>query len=555
MKNSKGKYKKGSYNKPASRNSKTARRNVRDNVEDQNYTDLNKGRSTLMEKDNDPSWYASNPQLLRDYASYPFGVPLGNSIANSYYQSPIPGIMCVYYYPSIGVATKETDPINVAMRKMYSFVRYANSGAKNYDAPDMMLYFIAADSATMYLEWMKRVYGVIFNYTAFNRYYPKSLVQMMGCDFQDLQSNLADFRGYINQYAVRLNQLWVPKGLSFMKRHKWMTTHIYVDSRESTKAQTYFYNPIGYYQFTVNGNPSVGKCVMKSFFGRKKLSEIITFGNSLLEPLIVNEDIGIISGDILKAYGINGVEGTMGIAEDYRVLPEYSEEVMSQFENLVAVYVNSGTLDVTQNTAVGGGYLVSQPRVMVTGSGGNSTVTVPPAAQQNVADAMAAPLLKSKLLNFHHENVTPEEVIVATRLMPTFGEVEWDQSNAPAAKMLVKSCGSELVDHIAISYNPTSTLVEPMTTAVWLRNVGGTVDERSQWLASIMNKYNYLSNFDWHPNIIINALCGDDGTDLSWTTSNVPFLDMDNYTNISEDNLANMHMTALLSEFTVPMIN
>lgn len=547
------------------KNFKKSTKNVPDKERLEESLDMS-SKSTPRQKhlersmaDNDWSWYASTPQLVKDYASLPFGSAVGLKIPNSYYTGIVPGVMMFGFYPTIGVANKETDPVNVAMRKLYSFVRYANSGAKNYDAPDMMMYIIACDSAYMYLEWMKRIYGSMFSYTAFNRYYPRGVIKAMWADFDDLEANLADFRGFINQYALKLNQLWIPANLSYTLRHKWMCQHIYVDSQESPKAQTYLYNPMGFYKFTVSGTPAVSSLTLTTFPSVMKLSNIIQMGNGLLEPLITNEDIGIMSGDILKAYGIGGIAHAEGISEDFRVLPEYSPEVMSQFENLmITSNPQNSSFNVTQNTAIGGGFLISNPVCYAGPSsfGGDTFVTVPTQYQQNIADALFAPLKGTRVLNFHHSNVTPEEIMVATRGMFTIGDAEYSFSNGtPQARAPFTSLGSEAIVAcyvVSIYANGQSGLIQKQT-ADWQKVKLSDADHVSTAMRG--QGWSTISQFDWHPDMQKLFLFQEaDSTDITWTTGGLPFLDLDFYTFVEESNIQNMNATALLSEFTVPMI-
>lgn len=523
----------------------------------------------LLNAYNDPSWYAQNPQLLKDYASYPFGYPLGGQLdhSGSTFTGTIPGVMACRFTPSVGVATDETSPINVAMRKLYSFVRYANSGAKNYDAPDLMMYIVAVDSARMYLEFLKRAYGVFMNYTAFNRYYPRSIVYAMGIDFDDVESNLSDFRGFINQYAVKLNQLWVPSGFSYFKRHEWLCQHVYVDSATSPKAQTYFFVPQYFYKFTVTGNPAVGSLVCTPLSNqsnyRLTVQQMIEFGNSLLNPLITNEDIGIMAGDILKAYGQNGVLTTMGISEDYRVLPEYVPEVQSQLENMMFSRLRSAVdVNVTQNTSIGGGYLVSKPWVMVETINYGAGTTPAAANQTNIADALFEPITGSRFLNLHMPNPTPEDVIVATRDMFSIDEttVTFISGAAPnypiSASAALSSCGSEIfTDILIVSLNnqglPVQTVLQ--SSATWIVNANTTVDGITTSITGLNSRYLVLEQFDWHPIVAINSMQRRD-TEYSWSLNSLPFVDSDNFTFVDANNIYNMHMLALLSEFTVPMI-
>lgn len=514
--------------------------------------------------DNDPAWYAQNPQLLKDYASYPFGYPLGGQISgqNSVYTSAIPGVMAISFAPTVGVANSETSPINVAMRKLYSFVRYANSGAKNYDAPDLMLYVVAVDSARMYLEWMKRIYGVMMNYTAFNRYYPRALVEGMRGNFADLESNLADFRGYINQFAVKLNQLWVPRGFSYFSRHEWLCQHIYVDSNTSAKAQTYFFTPAYFYQFTVAGTPAAGSLVSKpltsTINATMSLSDMVNFGNALLNPLITNEDIGIMAGDILKAYGAGGVLQTTGISEDYRVLPEYSPEVQSQLENLMFADINNPSfLNVTQNTAIGGGFLQSKPMVRIIGNKFGTPGDPVAAGKQPLAQAMLAPLAGARFLNMHTPSPRPEDVIVATRGMFTIDNSSVQYVAAFMVTANVNACGSEIFTQTNIyttAADGTLSVNSLRASADWSVANAAQADNVAAAATTMAQNFTALEQFDWHPNVNIGLISGAP-EDYAWSYSKLPFVDSDNYTFVDEQNIANMHALALLSEFTVPMVS
>lgn len=84
-------------------------------------------------KDNDPSWYALNPQLLKDAASFPYAWPLGNRLnlgkfARLINKGSVPGIMAMNWVPTIGYSSNGTSPANVASINTYTKVRHDNSG-------------------------------------------------------------------------------------------------------------------------------------------------------------------------------------------------------------------------------------------------------------------------------------------------------------------------------------------------------------------------------------------------------------------------------------------
>lgn len=516
-------------------------------------------RDYSRSKHNDPAWYAQNAQLMSDYASFPFGVPLGTSIPGVGATSglhAVPGVMALYYAPTIGVAKGETDPITIAARNIYSYVRHANSGHSNYDSPDLMLYLVAMDSIYMLHAFMKRALGVMLDYSPTNRYYPRALLVAMGLDPDDFMANIADFRGFINQYAVKIGSMCVPNSMSYMARHSWMTEGLFVDSN-SSKAQTYMYVPYSYYKFGLTtGDAPVGQLTRANLFeprtlvavgsgvptsNLKKFSTLRTFAENLLAPIITNEDMNIMSGDILKAFGPEGVVKITGVLDGYMVLPIYSEEVMSQIEacTVVNADVSGG---VTQDTSIGGGYLIS-----------SDTFTV----QADLPGTSTTPLITifdydgQRILNFHHDGVQPAEVMVATRLMAAY-------STSLSSRKLVYTplaVGSEVVTYgLVYTYNRQTQGGAQILNAFPFATVLASYRQ-----ATSVNIYSpqvttdalaYVSQFDWAPHIWLVDM----PSDTESNPGNVPLADLDNYTILSTENLRNLHTAALLSEFSVPQM-
>lgn len=511
--------------------------------------------------DNDWTWYAANSQLVRDYANFPFGNPVGDRLFSGIAQTDsnsVPGIMAFYYTPTIGLATGETSPINVAMRRLYSSVRGANSGATNYEAPDMMLYILCVDSAYMYHEFMKRVYGVIHDYTAFNRYYPNAILQAMRIDPIDMQKHVNDLRGYINIYAAKLSQLWAPTDLSFFKRHSWMTSGIYTDSN-TQKAQTYLYVPENYFKFTIDPTTKVGAASYVSLgTTNSTFQDLVEFGNNLLEPMITNQDFGIMSGDILKRFGEGALVHPATIGEDYQVLPEYNQEVLSQMENATILQWAAPFGPVTQATAVGTGYLKQSSTYNVSY---NLGVAISEDEAQDVGDLLTQGTCANKFLNFHHGAVTPEEVMVATRLtcVPKALGVTVN-TNYVSVTMDLDNHGSEVISHARIFYFTDATDGSRIVSSfgfgtdtvgvVNANNFQNTIANMGTYLQLL----GYLSQFDWHP-AVYPHLIGYSSTN-HYVGSDVRHvvMDLDYYTQVTGPNLYNMAQAALLSELTIPQI-
>lgn len=518
--------------------------------------DSRERRDCYGSKPNDPAWYAQNASLLNDYASFPFGYPLGNVVPGYGTPQPeaIPGICALYLNPMVGIASVETDPINIAMRNIYSFVRHANSGHTNYEAPDLMMYLVAMDSVYSMHAWMKRLLGVVMLYTPVNRYYPQAILRAMGVDPDDLRDHIADFRGFVNTYAVQMGSMCVPNSMSYMARHTWMYEGLYLDSATS-KAQTYFYTPEAFYRYNINATSSQGELITVPLLDVAdlvtanptllKVADIIRFARELLTPIITNEDLNIMSGDILKAFGAEGVVKVSGVLDGYMVLPTYSPEVQSQIEN-ATVLGGVVTSTVGQDTAIGGGYIKA-----------DNTILYPfeSPSGNTVPASWFVGINGPKLLNFHIGAPTPSDVMVATRLVSRTVNLAMTVGPNNSIVMPIISCGSEVVAH-ALIWNYRGTIVG-----------GNQVELRSDTFSSnmivygdydlvdmyrLLHSHGAWDNFDWAPFLtyIVPTASGLGAA----PNATMPVGDVDTYTTLTPYNIQMLHTTALLSEFSVPQM-
>lgn len=536
--------------------------------------------------DNDPAWYAVNDQLLRDSASFPYSWPVGNRLTqivqdtgagrNAGVEQSIPGVLSLYLSPTIGWADSSESPVNVASRNIYSFVRHANSGHANYDAPDLMLYLLAMDSCYSYHSFLRRLYGVMMDYTPINRYYPRAVVASMNVDFDDAMAHLAQLRYFINQFAVKLGSMCVPNSMSYMVRHMWMYSQIFVDSM-SAKAQTYVYNPHAFYKFGLVND--AGALLYTTYAdqgsgdgGRMTVQDLIDYGNQLMVPILQNEDMNIMSGDILKAYGADGVIKIMGVSEDFQVLPVFSEEVMSQFQNATNVgYFNSANInnanDIIQATGVGEGYLIHKPTVVRSIHGFNASTI----------SAYSTPWEFDRLISLRKQEVTPADTMVATRLT-NIGEnpaVITSGVNAGYSSVELHTAGSEICHSMVVYYygdvgsgwalqsSPFIFVGDELLFADYMSEEEVNVNQRRETLNDVYDSQlqhaltvAMLSVFERHPIMYPSMvmISWDPTPSYQYSSSSVYFYDVDNYTTLSKHDLERMAETALLSQFSVPQM-
>lgn len=495
---------------------------------------------------NDPQWYFKDKQILYDVASFSFNQPTGNKLHFNKYHVPnpsvdnlrslssVPGVLSITVGPTCGVGTDAQSPVNLGATNVYSFVRYKNSGSANYDSPDLMLYLIAMDSLYAAWNWMKRIYGYATVYSQRNKYMPRAYAELENVDLDDIMSNLADFRGWLNIKSQEIAAFCVPATMNYMVRHSWLFSNIFTDSN-TAKAQQYMYTPAWFYQYDEMSSPQGGilKPVvvnMSAPSAKWNFQSLQKLLNGMLEAVNYSEDIGIMSGDILKAYGESGLFTLSLIPDDYRVDPVYSQEVLTQIENAQPVSLGSDVIEqftIRQNPDTN--YITCQPKFLnysVPRSGG--------------------------YLNFHWDGVTPEQVMVASRLKPALVQSE--------TSAVITSMGSELATGATIAqFLPSGKWSDPIVDTAALDiatyNVPFTVypnlttlDEAA--VAQYFGCINALFSFDWGPEMIFGyASQGDNnlvyhacGTTRDW----------DNYVYIDNHDMESMNTVALLSEFNVP---
>lgn len=408
-------------------------------------------------KNNDPEWYKHIYTVAEDIARVPFSYPSGISFDPMTHIQPedgatisadplsmsFPGIMVFDLMPTIGPTQDATDPANVAAQQIYSIMRQANAGAKNYDPGDVMMLIQAMDSPYMLYNELVRAYRLYDSYDPMNRYQPDALITALGFS-PNLVADRANFRSLLDTFAYRLAAINIPDQFDFIRRHSWLYSNVYTDSERVEKAQMYAYRPDGFYVWSegVDGEPTkLAYTSRKSLYGYsdklvESLDQIKKAIDTLTVPLLGSGDVGIISGDLAKAFGEGGMIKISPVVDHMSLYPVYSEEVVNQMMN--ATIISGGPKEVG-------------------GLGDNSIFL-------DYSDLKAGPVIKQKitlersihtqfqpavrhLLNFVHAEPSVDNVLVATRLITTgFNDV-------PHSCFVVTSCGTEIVTHAYVYFN------------------------------------------------------------------------------------------------------
>lgn len=488
---------------------------------------------------NDPHWYYNNEQLLKDTASIPFSTPLGLGLSiwstdnNALFQQyQVPGIMAITLQTTLGSPESPVDAYNVARRNIYSYVRHANSGSANYDAPNLMMYLTAMGACYSALSWATRIYGVISFYNQKNRYVPKAIIESMGVDYESVRQHLADFRAGVNNYAVRLSSMATPKDMPYFKREAWKYSGVYTDGSD-LKSQLYLFRPFGFYRYVepnTGAHEKVGSLVVDRIDYTQKMSyeDVLNVLNTLLIPILSSEDFGIMSGDILKAFGADNIVKLSTIDESYSVIPLKDMYVLHQIHNMITLgddLLPADNVTAYFPTAFGG----IKEDTSETASAGSLIC-------DSKYYSYLPKLVNNSILDTDIANPLPADVMEMTRL------VQYSSSETSADGVsytnYIGYTGVDVAMYATIFTYSTDgkfTLTEKIFGTICSEPVQG------------------LEEFDWHP-IVYRVKVTKDSQGHNVVTGVDVNADLENYTILHKQTLTAMNEVAALSLFDVPSI-
>lgn len=504
-------------------------------------------------KNNDPEWYKHIYTVAEDIARVPFSYPsgisfdplthresgTGKTVTADPFSKAFPGIMVFDLMPTIGPTQNATDPANIAAQQIYSIMRQVNAGAKNYDPGDVMMLIQAMDSPYMLYNELVRVYRLYDSYDPMNRYQPDALITALGFS-PSLVSDRANFRSLLDTFAYRLAAINIPDQFDFIRRHSWLYSNVYTDSERVEKAQMYAYRPDGFYMWKegVDGEPT--KLVYtsrKGLYGYgtnvvDSLDQIKKAIDTLTIPLLGSGDVGIISGDLAKAFGEGGMIKISPVIDHMSLYPVYSEEVVNQMMNATIMSASPKNVPGVGDNSISLDY---------------SDLKAGPIIKQKITLAMnehteMQPTLRH-LLNFVHAEPSVDNVLVATRLITTGSNDKGHEC------FTVSSCGTEIVTHAYVYYNRPATdndfkLANKQVFQYHAIPFGGA--DQGNSLVNYLETCLLASKFDYAPTLYV----ADTHSATEWSFEGV-MQDVNTYTWLDDQVIEKLNDACLLSLYYV----
>lgn len=479
---------------------------------------------------NSQSWASRNQQLTLDAANLAYASVLGLPLlyddnfkhTNGLEQAAIPGIMTFDWAPSFGLSTDAYSALNVASKRLYSYVRHANSGHSNYDSPDLMLYVAAMDSIYVLYAMGLRAYGLAQYYTMMNRYVPENLLNAVGFD-KNLTDQLADFRMFLNTTALKISSMAVPNEFDIFKRHVSLTETVYADS-PNEKSQIFAFTPAVLLKYSPKTDKKGGELVPVKLTENMGVQTYIELMSSLLEQIIADEDMNIMSGDILKAYGTEGIYTIGTIPEDYNVVPVFDMGMLTQIQNMDITPVNPSSLGISQKNNV----LLYEPKPSLSYAEGMqdykllTVYNAAPTPEDTLNAMMLGHLVSEANVNAHFRSLGTEMVYSAK----IYGRVRDKQGN--------------IVDRV---YYLDGTRIN--WTFVPSSHPGTANDNLA--ITKNIQLLGLVNKFQMHPTLYVHTTPFVGDGPLPNAQFNTIFGDVDNYTQVRWDTLKKVHDTIILS--------
>lgn len=500
---------------------------------------------------NDISWYTRNPNLTIAAGSFPYPYRPGmnmtwaqNTSAKRTYT--VPGFMILDWMPSIGYSATATDPASVLAKEVYAKVRSVFSGSINADAPDFVMYILAMDSIYSYIAWLKRLYRCLSAWTPENYALPEVLISGFGLsnsEIQALRENKTRLWQLINELVLQSRKFKVPANMDIFNRHYWMSDNVYTDW-DSINSQMYAFNLKAVLKYAEqnmpSGDPASGLAMtwmptaqMRSAQYSVTVDVLYEFGRGLIDALVAWDEAYEISGYLMRAY--EGVPSFIvaELDQSETLTPVYSAEVLSQIENSRTI-PNGQNVDVTT-----GGFNISQD-VLTNAVLSNPKYTL--LKGQDTANL------------FKYQGYAIEPWLSVRSMTPTVADnvIASRLHNVVVANTTTTGYDATVIcaTEIGIAWR----LVTAVGTPTAYYTMGGwtyhatpcydTISAADQSVGALATTIE-VDQFDWHPLALVTIVSG---TEASPQYRLAVCGDVHNFTQISNEDLKNLHKVCLFSE-------
>lgn len=296
-----------------------ARRNNRGNKPQKNYSQTPAGKFDA---------------IMVAAANFPFAMKAGTS-STEVVKFGLIGVAIYKWLLSCGnvgelAGSDLANGANLGAYELYTAMRNHNSGATNYDAPDLMLFVLYYGQVMSILSYLKQCYRMCNTFKIMNTQIPSTLKKHAG--IESWTGSLARVRSIINQAIVKLNSIYVPNNITIFDRWRTLFESTFVDA--DCDRGTIMWNMPKYLpQLSTDETKITFTAITDEF----KLETLEATLNTLISSIYNSQAFHIMSGDLMRAYGIEK-QFKLELVEDNAELSiSYSDAVVQQYHNATII--------------------------------------------------------------------------------------------------------------------------------------------------------------------------------------------------------------------------
>lgn len=494
---------------------------------------------------NDFAWYNKNPQLLTSAGSIIFSKRYGDLYTSYRYTGTskmtvesgnrsVGGVIRARFTEFISAQGSDADPINIAAKNLYTWLRHKNSGAKVYQQSDLIQVLLSSGSVKVAIEFAKKIIRCVASYSPVNRFTMRGVVPYNAAEFTNITQNLANYTARLNLIIAKATSIVIPKDIPVFARWKWLAANVWRDD-ELSKCSYYSFDPENLWHYDWVNH----KCTMVSIV-KPTFKDLLDAIELEIDNLLSYDDYGTISGDILKAYDESGLDVTTGMNLGEVLEAAHDPDAIRQFKNMVVTGNQIGTYELDQNP--------NNLQLLYTKCSDNNLQTALPgkfvfqtSTYEQVPDAGFIYLPK---LCVTSDQPSVEECVEQTRLTAV---IKTAQTGYPAPIAYLDYVGTEIITDCRVYYYTDQSYLNMIASPnlETLNFIDGTDPNECY---SFMNSRVVDIGVKGDPQFIGVYM---DGNDLYVTQ----YFHGDNICVLDEQYIQTLHAACVLSEWTMPMFN
>lgn len=506
---------------------------------------------------NSPEWYKNWPLIADVIGKGTIPTYVANDILYPD-QSFMPAVVTFYYEDTYGpiLSVNDTEkpssllPINEAALRFQTNLYSYNSVLSSVQPSDVMQYTLGGGDCITLFSLVARACKAYKTFDVNTHKLNELLVDACGWDIDDMKLHYKDIVSWLITETESFNRdLSIPAGMTLLER-KWFLAGGCWGEDYGKNSAIYVARPMHYHVW----NETSGKLIAYPYPKRLTFQSVINMFTTMKNALVGSSDIVALSRNIKSGErnGLKLVQIPLFEESDLPIFPV--DEVLEQFMNAVmpprpTVSQATGTLsfpyswteDDFWNSLPDGYHLVQDssgyliPTMSVNGT--KATEYTPYSASVRSGTTYVNFDLMPETLNFLHDEISVDDMLVGTRLTPLI-HLGFEDGNV---NVQMRSCGTEILLAACVKREYTPGVVEldyfrsvnsygPNLSQIWyaLRAMPAIIDLKSRvnTTNSTIEEYIYETTQDWHSMV-----------------------------SIDRRTLYSYHLAATLSEFYIPSVS